>query len=161
MYIYLLCVLVVANTNFITDERSESIVKQLSIIIITGLSGSGKSTAMAAFEDARFYCVDNLPVDLLPKFLELPRQVSPEILGLVFVMDIREKGFLVKYPVIFESLRQQGYRFKILFLEADENILLQRYSQTRRHHPLAQEKGLLEGIRTEKKRLKDLRIYMH
>jgi UPF0042 nucleotide-binding protein len=133
-------------------------VKHSSIIIITGLSGSGKSTAMAAFEDARFYCVDNLPVDFLPKFLELPRQFSPDILGLAFVMDLREKGFLTKYPVIFESLRQQGYRFKILFLEADENILLQRYSQTRRHHPLSREKGLLEGIRTEKKQLKELRV---
>ena len=132
--------------------------KQYNIIIITGLSGSGKSTAVAAFEDAGFYCVDNLPVDLLPKFLELPMQSGPNVTGLAFVMDLREKGFLLKYPNIFESLRQKGYNYKILFLEANEEILLQRYSQTRRYHPLSQEKGLLEGIRTEKQQLKELRI---
>ena len=132
--------------------------KHLTIIIITGLSGSGKSTALAAFEDAGFYCVDNLPVDLLPKFLELPIQRATEISGLAFVMDLREKGFLAKYPSIFESLRQKGYGFKVLFLEAEEEILLQRYSQTRRHHPLSPDKGLLDGIRDEKVQLKDLRV---
>jgi len=133
-------------------------VKHLTIIIITGLSGSGKSTALAAFEDAGFYCVDNLPVDLLPKFLELPIQRATEISGLAFVMDLREKGFLAKYPSIFESLLQKGYGFKVLFLEAEEEILLQRYSQTRRHHPLSPDKGLLDGIRDEKVQLKDLRV---
>jgi UPF0042 nucleotide-binding protein len=132
--------------------------KNLTIIIITGLSGSGKSTAMAAFEDAGFYCVDNLPVDLLPKFLELPIRSSSDIAGIAFVMDLREKGFVLKYPSILESLRQKGYEFKILFLEAEEEILLQRYSQTRRHHPLTQSKGLLEGIRAEKCQLKELRV---
>ena len=132
--------------------------KHLTIIIITGLSGSGKSTALAAFEDAGFYCVDNLPVDLLPKFLELPIQRATEISGLAFVMDLREKGFLAKYPSIFESLRQKSYGFKVLFLEAEEEILLQRYSQTRRHHPLSPDKGLLDGIRAEKAQLKDLRV---
>ena len=87
--------------------------KHLTIIIITGLSGSGKSTALAAFEDAGFYCVDNLPVDLLPKFLELPIQRATEISGFAFVMDLREKGFLAKYPSIFESLRQKSYGFQL------------------------------------------------
>jgi UPF0042 nucleotide-binding protein len=130
----------------------------MNIIIITGLSGSGKSTAMAAFEDAGFYCVDNLPVALLPKLLELPIQTGPNVTGLAFVMDLREKGFLSKYPDIFESIKQKGYSYKIIFLEADEDILIQRYSQTRRHHPLSKEKGLLEGIRTEKEQLKKLRV---
>jgi len=132
-------------------------VKSLIIIIITGLSGSGKSTALAAFEDVGYYCVDNLPVDLLTKFLELPIQEATDISGLVFVMDLREKGFLTKYPSVFESLRQKGYHFKVLFLEADEETLLKRYSQTRRHHPLSQDKGLLDGIRTEKSQLQGLR----
>ncbi len=132
--------------------------KNLKIIIITGLSGSGKSTAIAAFEDANFYCVDNMPVDLLPKFLELPiEEHAFEIAGLVFVMDLREKGFLSKYSSVFESIRQKGYNFEILFLEADEKILLQRYSQTRRQHPLSQDKSLLDGIKAEKEQLKDLR----
>ena len=129
----------------------------LRIIIITGLSGSGKSTAIDAFEDAGFYCVDNMPVQLLPKFLELPIESKSKIAGLAFVMDLREKSFLTKYTSIFESLKKKGYYFNILFLEAEEETLLQRYSQTRRQHPLSQGKGLLEGIRIEKEQLKSLK----
>lgn len=131
--------------------------KKLRIIIITGLSGSGKSTAIDAFEDAGFYCVDNMPVQLLPKFLELPIESKSKIAGLAFVMDLREKGLLTKYTSIFESLKKKGYHFNILFLEAEEETLLQRYSQTRRQHPLSHGKGLLEGIRIEKKQLKSLK----
>jgi len=127
------------------------------IIIITGLSGSGKSTALAAFEDAGFYCVDNMPVELLPKFLELPIESESEITGLALVMDLREKGFLSKYKEVFNSLRHKGHNFEILFLEADEQILLQRYSQTRRQHPISHGKGVLESIRAEKQMLKDLK----
>jgi UPF0042 nucleotide-binding protein len=132
-------------------------VKKLNIFIVTGLSGSGKSCAIAALEDTGFYCVDNMPVALLPKFVELPIESDSEIAGLAFVMDLREKGFLSMYPSIFESLKEKGYNLKILFLEADENILLERYSQTRRHHPLSQGKSLLEGIRTEQEQLKKLK----
>ena len=131
--------------------------KKLNIIIITGLSGSGKSTAIAAFEDAGFYCVDNMPVELLPKFLELPIESDSQIAGLAFVMDLREKSFLSKYSTIFKSLNRKGYKFEILFLEADEEILLRRFSQTRRHHPLSQDKSLLEGLRNEKEQLERLR----
>ena len=127
------------------------------INIITGLSGSGKSTAIAAFEDAGYYCVDNLPVALLPKFLELPVETSAEIAGLAFVMDLREKDFLQKYSKIFNSLKEQGYILRILFLEASEEVLLRRYSQTRRHHPLSRHKNLIDGIRAENDQLKCLR----
>lgn len=132
--------------------------KKLKIIIITGRSGSGKSTAIAAFEDAGYYCVDNMPVALLPKFLELPIKSNDEIAGLAFVMDLREKSFLSRYSPIFKSLKKKGHQFEILFLDADEETLLKRYSQTRRHHPLSQDKSLLEGIRTEQQQLKDLKI---
>jgi RNase adapter protein RapZ len=132
-------------------------VKNLTIIIITGLSGSGKSTAMAVLEDAGFYCVDNMPVALLPKFLQLPIENNSEIAGIALVMDLREKGFLSKYRQVFESLKKKGYKFEILFLEAKEDILVQRYSATRRQHPLSQGKSLLEGIRAEKQQLDDLR----
>ncbi len=131
--------------------------KDLKIFIITGLSGSGKSTAIAAFEDAGFYCVDNMPVALLTKFLKLPIKSSGEIAGLAFVMDLREKGFLSKYKSVFDSIRQTGCYFEILFLEADEEILLQRFSQTRRHHPLSHGNTLIENIRIEKEQLKDLK----
>jgi len=112
---------------------------------------------MAAFEDAGFYCVDNMPVALLPKFLELPIESDTEIAGVALVMDLREKGFLSKYSSVFESLKKKGYEFEILFLEANEDVLVQRYRTTRRQHPLSQGKSLLEGIRAEKQQLKDLR----
>ena len=131
--------------------------KRLTIIIITGLAGSGKSTAMAALEDAGFYCVDNMPVALLPKFLQLPIESNTEIAGIALVMDLREKGFLSKYSEIFKSLRKKRYPFEILFLEAKEDVLVQRYSATRRQHPLSQGKSLLEGIRAERQQLEDLR----
>ena len=123
------------------------------IFIITGRSGSGKSTAIAAFEDAGFYCVDNMPVVLLPNFLDLPIENASELSGFAFVMDLREKGFLSKYNQVFHSLEEKGFEIEIIFLEADENILLQRYSQTRRNHPLAGGRDILEGVRAEEKSL--------
>ena len=90
------------------------------IFIITGLSGSGKSTVVDALEDAGFYCIDNMPVDLLPKFLEMPIERDSEMSGLALVMDLREKGFITKYSAVFSKLKKKGYYFKILFLEAEE-----------------------------------------
>ncbi|MBF0118206.1 MAG: RNase adapter RapZ [Desulfobacterales bacterium] len=131
--------------------------KKQKIIIITGLSGSGKSTALEALEDNGFYCVDNMPVVLLPKFLELPGESSSEIAGLAFGMDIRERKFLSNYESVFENLRKNGYLFEIFFLEADNKILIQRFSQTRRNHPLSQNKTLVEGILAEIEQFKPLR----
>mgnify|MGYP000267119318 CR=1 FL=1 len=129
----------------------------MRLIIVSGLSGSGKSVALRVLEDIGYYCIDNMPVDLLPKFLEMPMEPDSEITGIALVMDLRERGFLAKYSAVFNELKQKGYPFEILFLEAEEEILLQRYSTTRRQHPLSPEKSLLEGIRTEKKQLEDLR----
>ena len=119
------------------------------IIIVTGLSGSGKSTALAALEDAGFYCVDNMPVLLLPDFLELPNVCEPGVVGFAFGMDLREKSFLGSYQTIFEDVRAWGFDLEIIFLEAEEEILLRRYSQTRRHHPVARGEGILDAIRSE------------
>ncbi|MCF8095277.1 MAG: RNase adapter RapZ [Desulfobacteraceae bacterium] len=129
------------------------------IIIITGLSGSGKSGALAALEDSGFYCVDNMPVKLLPKFLEMPLQMDSEIPGLAFVMDVREKGFLSAFPEIFYDLRKKGYDIEIFFLEAEETVILRRYSQTRRHHPLSQARTLQEGIRAEIEQMAEVRKF--
>ena len=123
------------------------------IFIITGLSGSGKSTAIDVMEDAGFYCVDNMPVSLLPKFLELPLQHNADIAGLAFVMDAREKGFIDQYADVFETLARDGHDLEIIFLEAAQDDLLKRYSQTRRHHPLGRGNTLMEGIQREKEAL--------
>ena len=131
--------------------------KNLIIIIITGLSGSGKSVAIDALEDAGFFCVDNMPVLLLPKFLELRLGSASEIQKLALGMDLREKEFVKKYQEVFEQLRQDGYNLEILFLEASEKALLERYSQTRRQHPVSNGDNLLDSIRAEKEQLKGLK----
>jgi len=143
-----------------TDQRLNSpanTMKKPKIIIVTGLSGSGKSTALAALEDAGFYCVDNMPVLLLPEFLELPNVCEPGAVGFAFGMDLREKSFLGSYQTIFEDVRVRGFELEIIFLEADEKILLRRYSQTRRHHPVARGDGILDGIRAEQRLMTVLR----
>jgi len=127
------------------------------IFIITGLSGSGKSTAIDVMEDAGFYCVDNMPVSLLPKFLELPLQHNANIAGLVFVMDAREEGFITQYAGIFGALKTDKHHLEIIFLEATEKDLVKRYSQTRRYHPLGRGKNLIDGIRREREALATLR----
>lgn len=108
-------------------------------------------------EDAGFYCVDNMPVSLLPKFLELPLQHNADIGGLAFVMDARERGFTDHYAEVFDSLERAGHDLEILFLEADEKELLNRYSQTRRYHPLGRGNTLLDGIQKEREALTPLR----
>ena len=131
--------------------------KQQNIIIITGLSGSGKSTAIKALEDVGFFCVDNLPVVLLPSFLALRVAPSSGFEKLALVMDIRQEGFVSSYAKVLDNLTKEGYQFKIVFLEATDNELLRRYSQTRRHHPLAGKESLIEGIRAERDQLQGLR----
>lgn len=131
--------------------------QDLTIVIITGLSGSGKSTALAALEDAGFFCVDNLPAKLLPKFLELQGETVSEVTRFAFVMDLRERSFLAQYREVFDGLAARGFSLEILFFEASEQTLLRRYSETRRHHPLSVGTALLDNIREEKKRLSDLR----
>jgi UPF0042 nucleotide-binding protein len=131
--------------------------KRGKIVIISGLSGSGKSTAIKALEDVGFFCVDNLPVVLLPKFLELRTGSDSEISKLALVMDIREKDFISTYSDVLDRLGKQGYRFEILFLEASEEMLLRRYSETRMQHPLAKGGSLLEAIHNEREQLEGLK----
>jgi len=131
--------------------------KNKKLFIITGLSGSGKSTVMAALEDAEFYCVDNMPMALLPKFLELPIQNATGINGYAFVMDMRAGDFLLNYTGIMDDLRENGFHPETLFLQADEDVLVSRYSQTRRHHPVDHHKNLVDSIRSEKTKMLSIR----
>ncbi len=131
--------------------------KNLRVVIITGLSGSGKSTALRALEDIGFFCVDNLPVVLLPKFLDITIVSSPKIDRVAMVMDLREKGFLEKYCRIFGKLKERGFKIEILFLEASDDTLLRRFSETRRNHPLSEKGSIIDGIMLEKEKLLPLR----
>ena len=131
--------------------------KNLRVVIITGLSGSGKSTALRALEDIGFFCVDNLPVVLLPKFLAITTQSSPEINRVAMVMDLRERSFLDKYKRIFALLKEKGYKIEILFLDSTDDSLLHRFSETRRIHPLSEKGSVMEGIRLEREKLLSLK----
>jgi len=131
--------------------------KNLRVVIITGLSGSGKSTALRALEDIGFFCVDNLPVILLPKFLSITTVSSPEIKQVALVMDLRERSFLNKYGRIFSGLKKKGYKIEILFLESSDESLLHRFSETRRKHPLSERGMIMEGILLEREKFSSLK----
>jgi len=131
--------------------------KNLRIVIITGLSGSGKSTALKALEDIGFFCVDNLPVMLLPKFLDLQTGDSSEISKIALVMDLREKHFLEKHIEVLSRLRKKKYDIEILFLDTSDELLLRRFSETRRTHPLSKDRTILESIKLERDKLHELK----
>jgi len=131
--------------------------KNIRIAIITGLSGSGKSTALRALEDIGFFCVDNLPVTLLPKLLEMQSGTASEISKIALVMDIRGKQFLEKHVEIISGLKAEGYNIEILFLEASDDSLLHRFSETRRIHPLSEKRTVPDSIKLERDKLSDLK----
>ncbi|KUG23195.1 putative p-loop-containing kinase [hydrocarbon metagenome] len=139
------------------SKKGDNKIKNLRVVIITGLSGSGKSTALRALEDIGFFCVDNLPVILLPKFLAITTLSSPEIKRVAMVMDLRERSFLDKYQKIFAGLKQKGYKIEILFLESSDESLLHRFSETRRIHPLSERGMIMEGILMEREKLSSLK----
>ncbi len=129
----------------------------LAVVVVTGLSGSGKSTAIRVLEDLGFYCIDNLPVVLIPRFLELCRQ-STETMGRVALgVDLREREFLRDYERVLDRLHEQGHRLEVLFLDASDEVLVRRFSETRRPHPLAGDGGPKEGIARERDKLQGLR----
>ncbi len=138
-----------------TDRPSRNI----QTVIITGMSGSGKSTALRAFEDMGYYCVDNLPIALLPDFLSLTENSTEIPTRVALVMDVREKGFLDQYGSIFSQVKKQGFHLEVLFLDAADNILVQRFSQTRRKHPLQKKTDIQGAIAEERRRLRGLREF--
>ncbi len=127
------------------------------LVIITGLSGSGKSTAARALEDQGYFVVDNLPLVMLPDFMQRARQELCQHTDIAVVIDVRNRTFLTDRAGTFEQLRSAGHQVDILFFEADDDELLRRYSETRRAHPLATVGTVQEGIEKERRQLKLLR----
>jgi UPF0042 nucleotide-binding protein len=134
-------------------------VKPLHLIIISGLSGSGKSTAMRALEDSGFYCIDNLPTTLIPTFIELCQHSSRGLSKVAIVVDIRGKEFLEGFQKVAQDLRNEGHEVRILFLESADEVLIRRYSETRRSHPVGKERGfsLPEAVKEERGEMAFLR----
>lgn len=136
-----------------TDPAAEPI----RFVIITGLSGAGKSYAIKCLEDLGYFCVDNLPTTLIPTFAELCANSSRGIQAIALGVDVREGEYLVNMVETIQELRSRGHRVDVLFLEASDETLVRRYHETRRRHPLAGEGNVLDGIRAERKALAHLR----
>jgi len=126
------------------------------LVIITGLSGSGKGTVLKTLEDNGYYAVDNLPLDLIPKFAELTRD-SPNIRRAALVVDIRDREQLQRFPEVFDKVRR-SIGTRLIFLDADDDTLVRRYSETRRPHPLGPDKSVLRNVRAERKKLDAIRV---
>jgi UPF0042 nucleotide-binding protein len=127
-------------------------------IVLTGLSGSGKSQAIRALEDLGYFCVDNLPTTLIPTLAKLSLRAGGEMARVAIVVDVRERGFLSSFPKIFRGLRKMPRLNPVLiFLEASHAALVRRFSETRRPHPLAPDRPVAEGIRDERSRLNLIR----
>ncbi len=127
-------------------------------VVVTGLSGSGKTHAIHALEDLGYFCVDNLPTQLIPTFAELCTRGEAHLERVAIVVDVRERGFLSQFPPVFRKLRSlPGVEAKLIFLEANRSALVRRFSETRRPHPLAPDRSVSEGIDEERKKMLAIR----
>ncbi len=129
----------------------------MRFVVVTGMSGGGKSTALRMLEDAGFYCVDNLPVPLIEKFVELIAAPGGEVTKVALGLDVRADQAFADVQKILEKLKTNGYSFEILFMEANDRTLLKRYKETRRVHPLSPDGRIEDGIHKERGILEDIR----
>jgi UPF0042 nucleotide-binding protein len=129
----------------------------MRIIVISGMSGSGKSTAVRALEDEGYYCIDNLPVRLFKRFVDLIGKSGETFKGIVLVADIRGREFFKGYESAFHKIVGAGHTVEILFFDALDDILVRRFSETRRRHPADEQCTIPEAIRIERDRLSGLR----
>ena len=131
--------------------------ESLRLVVVTGLSGSGKSTAIHVLEDLGFYCIDNLPIALIPRLVELWETSRDEVRRVALGIDVRARHFLAEFPRVFDELRAQDVALEVLYLEASDDVLVRRFSETRRPHPADQGGGIADGIRREREKLRGLR----
>ncbi|WAM31995.1 RNase adapter RapZ [Caldicellulosiruptor naganoensis] len=133
----------------------------METVVITGMSGAGKSLAIRAFEDMGFFCIDNLPPQFLPKIAELASATKDKISKVAAVVDIRGGELFDDFKDVLNELKKGTYNFKLLFLDAHDNVLIQRYKETRRKHPLSLESegSILEAIQKEREKLEDIKRY--
>lgn len=131
--------------------------RPIRLIIVTGLSGAGKTQAIRCLEDLGFFCVDNLPPMLIPKITELCQHSAGKVNRVALVMDVRGTLFLDSLGEELRKLSQQGIKYEILFLEASDAVLVRRYKESRRQHPLEGDRSILEAISAERERLRELR----
>ncbi len=129
----------------------------MRIIVITGMSGSGKSTAVRVLEDEGYYCIDNLPVRLFKRFVDLIEKAGESFKGVVLVADIRGREFFKGYENAFRQIGKAGHEIEILYFDASDETLVRRFSETRRRHPATENCTVSEGIRIERERLSSLR----
>lgn len=129
----------------------------MRFVVVTGMSGGGKSTALRMLEDAGFYCVDNLPVPLIEKFVELIAAPGGEVSKVALGLDVRADQAFEDVQHVLEKLRENGYHFEILFMEATDSTLVKRYKETRRVHPLSPDGRVEDGIRKERAILTNIR----
>lgn len=129
--------------------------RKADLVVITGLSGSGKGSVLRALEDLGYYAVDNMPVDLIPKFAELIRD-NPGIKSAALVVDVREKEGLERFPKLLPGLRA-AVKMRLIFMEADDEAIMRRFSETRRPHPLGTNRSVLKSIRSEREKLASIR----
>lgn len=129
----------------------------MRFVIVTGMSGGGKSTALKMLEDAGFYCVDNLPISLIEKFMELIATPGSEVTKVALGLDVRADQFFAQATQMIKELKESGYHPEVLFMDASEEALIKRYKETRRVHPLAQEGRLEDGVSKEKEILYEIR----
>jgi UPF0042 nucleotide-binding protein len=144
-----------------TKGDGRDTVEDLQLVVVTGLSGAGKSQASHALEDLGFYCVDNLPPALIPTFAELCAGSAGRVNRAALVVDIRGREFFDDAAAALQELEARGYPYQILFLEASDDALVNRYRVTRRRHPLAPSGRVLDGIAEERRRLEPLRGRAH
>ena len=143
--------------NKIEIETAEENLERPRIIVVTGMSGSGKTQACRCLEDLGYFCVDNLPPVFIPKFVELCSHASSHVTKVVFVVDTRSREFFDKLVSILEDMDKKNLEYEMLFMDASDDAIIRRYKETRRRHPMAPSSRISDGVAKERARLESVR----